>query len=73
MDPMFKRDLEPFFPPNASPAGPTDNPGGHVFDPAFPGRPSQNQQTETGFPVTGAGHGRMFAPGGGTDTHPAQV
>lgn len=74
MDPMFKRDLEPFFPPNVSPGGPTDNlTPGHVLDPAFPGRPSQNQQTETGYPITGAGKGRMFPPGGGTDTNPGNL
>lgn len=73
MDPILKRDFDPFFPPNVSPGGPTDNPSGKVFDPTNPGRPTGPQETETGFPVTGAGHGRMFPPGGGTDTHPEEV
>lgn len=59
--------LDPIFPPNVGPA-PTDNPPlnkGYAV-----GGPSGDRQTETGFPIAGAGKGRMFPPGGGTDTNP---
>lgn len=62
--------LDPIFPPNVAGVG-TDNPP--VNAGYADGHPSGNQQTETGYPITGAGHGRMFPPGGGTDTHPEDV